>query len=465
VDSANINLTNMKLFGNNIYIYCIYPDILNGISKTELVKFNLTVKDLEYISYEHIAVTTNTPLKVNNKFYYYGKNRLLDKPNHLVKLDSLLSIEDSIPISLKGDYNFPTRPYYSSKRMYLPSYIEDGEQEYFSITKVTPDLRVLWTKYFNEEYAYSVPAEILASPDSNLYVSSNVYVKDNFRYFNQLLKLDTSGNVIWEFFNTEEVQHGAVSPWFTTLSDSNIVVSYRVDRFTNDTFRTKGLHFIPYRLIWLDSNGDLIKKKYYVSNRLKRFFITNVEAGREDYFFVMGQWDDGEALETKNLLIKLNNQGDSLWHRTYYHPDYSLDSVSLHIVDIHEFQDGRIAVLSMITTPYDYDKIWLYMVDSNGNCLTDNCICEGEVVGVNSYEVSYERLKVYPNPTSGMLKWDDRIQLKQLTVFDLLGRKVLHSDDEWLNSIRVDHLSSGKYILLGVDREGRHYRTKFVKQF
>lgn len=462
VDSANINVLNFKLIDSSFHISSIF------YSTGRVVSSSVNVYDIHkfkssYFLIDSFNFVSPSPLVIQSRRFLFGKDRRVVNSQEIRLVNENYETINSVEFNTKGNFNFPTQPGSINGDMYLPSYIENGDQEYFSITKVTSDLKILWTKYFNEEYAYSVPAEILSAPDSNLYVSSNVYVKEKRRYYNQLLKLDTAGNVIWEFFNTEELEHGAVSPWFTTLSDSNLVVSYRVDRFTNDTFRTRGLHFIPYRLIWLDPNGELIKKKYYVSNRLKRFFISNVERGRHDYFFIMGQWDDGEALESKNLLIKLNNQGDSLWHRTYYHPDYSLDSVALHIEDIHEFEDGRIAVLSMISTPYDYNKIWLFMVDSNGNCLTDNCISEGEVVGVSSYDVSYEKLKLYPNPSSGLLSWDDRIQLRQLTVYDLMGRKVLQYDGEWLNSIRVDHLSSGKYILLGSDREGRHYRTKFIK--
>ncbi|NBC03632.1 MAG: T9SS type A sorting domain-containing protein [Bacteroidetes bacterium] len=356
------------------------------------------------------------------------------------------------------------RPVTLNDNLYLPTYIEDGEQEYFSITKVSSELEILWTKYFNEDFAYSVPAELLASPDSNLYVSSNVYVEEERRYYNQLLKLDSSGKILWEYFNAEELEHGAVSPWFTTLSDSNIVVSYRVDRFTNDTFRTRGLHFTPYRLIWLDQEGNLIKKKYYVSERLKRFFINKVETGLGDYLFLMGRWEDGEASENKNLLLKLNNEGDSLWHRTYYHPDYSLDSVSFSVVDMHEFPDGRIAVLSMISTPYDWNRIWIYMVDSEGNCLTDNCISEGDVVSMSNYEITYDQLTLYPNPARDRLYWRQDISLQDVRVYDIFGRPVIEEGGEWVYSLNLSTLASGTYFLEGRDRSGQIYRGKFVKQ-
>jgi len=207
-----------------------------------------------------------------------------------------------------------------------------------------------------------------------------------------------------------------------------------------------------------------MKRKYYVSNRLKRFFVNKVKTGLGDYFFLMGMWDDGEALENKNLLIKLDNQGDSLWHRTYYHPDYSLDSVSFSVVDMHEFEDGRIAVLSMISTPYDWNKIWIYMVDSDGNCLTENCISEGDVVSMNSYEITYDQLTLYPNPARDRLYWRQDIALQDVRVYDIFGRPVIEVGGEAVFSLNLGTLPAGTYFLQGTDRAGKNYRAKFILQ-
>jgi len=463
VDSANINVLTFKLIDSSFHVSSIFfssGDLVSS-SISILNTYNLNQTFFEVDSF---SLPRPSPLISNRDYFLFGKNRELLKSQKIKLVSKTYKTLKSAEFDTKGDFNFSMRPCTLNDNLYLPTYIEDGEQEYFSLTKVTSDLEVLWTKYYNEDFAYSVPAEILSSPDSNLYVSSNVYVEEERRYYNQLLKLDTAGNVIWEYFNAEELEHGAVSPWFTTLSDSSIVVSYRVDRFTNDTFRTRGLHTSPYRLIWLDHEGNLIKKKYYVSNRLKRFFVNKVETGLGDYFFLMGMWDDGEALENKNLLLKLNNQGDSLWHRTYYHPAYSLDSVSFSVVDMHEFEDGRIAVLSMIRTPYDWNKIWIYMVDSEGNCLTDNCISEGDVVSMSNYEITYEKLKLYPNPACDRIYWRQDISLQDVRVYDIFGRPVIEEGGAAVFSLNLNKLPAGTYFLEGRDREGQIYRGKFVKQ-
>src|SRR6056297_2750541 len=463
VDSANNNVANFKLIDSSFHISSIFPGEFANM-KSSIVKYRIFNIEKEVVIIDSFGIARNTPLQLQEVKYLFGKNRNNSKGIKIRKVDNDYNILNTVNIRTKGDFNFPTMPTTLNGSMYLPTYIEDGEQEYFSITKVTSELEILWTKYYNEDFAYSVPFELSASPDSNLYVSSNAYVQEERRYYNQLLKLDTAGNILWEYFNTEELEHGAVSPWFTTLSDSNIVVSYRVDRFTNDTFRTRGLHFTPYRLIWLDHDGNLMKRKYYVSNRLKRFFVNKVETGLGDYFFLMGMWDDGEALENKNLLIKLDNQGDSLWHRTYYHPDYSLDSVSFSVVDMHEFEDGRIAVLSMISTPYDWNKIWIYMVDSDGNCLTENCISEGDVVSMSNYEITYEQLTLYPNPARDRLYWRQDIALQDVRVYDIYGRPVIEVGGEPVLSLNLGTLPAGTYILQGQDRAGKNYRAKFILQ-
>jgi len=464
VDSANINVLKFKLIDSFFHVSSIFISTSN-ISSSSIVTSNIHNLKNTFFEVDSFSLTRPSPLISGKKYFLFGKNRELLKSQEIKLVSKNYEILNSVEFDTKGDFNFSMRPVTLNDNLYLPTYIEDGEQEYFSLTKVTSDLEVLWTKYYNEDFAYSVPAELSASPDSNLYVSSNVYVEEERRYYNQLLKLDTSGNVIWEYFNTEELEHGAVSPWFTTLSNSNIVVSYRVSRRGNDTFFNNYLHWYPYRLQWLNGQGNVLKKKYFTSERLTWFYISKVEKGRGDYFYMMGNWENGgEGTGVKNLLLKLNNQGDSLWHRTYYHPDYSLDSVSFSVVDIHEFEDGRIAVLSMISTPYDWNKIWIYMVDSEGNCLTENCISEGDVVSMNTYEIKYEKLTLYPNPTRDRLYWRQDIALQDVRVYDIFGRPVIEVGGEPVFSLNLGTLPAGTYILQGQDRAGKNYRAKFILQ-
>ena len=464
MDSANINVLTFKLIDSSFHISSIFFSTSNS-EGSAINKFNIFNKNKIVFEVDSFSLTRPSPLIVNDKSILFGKNREFIKNQEVRIVGKNYETLKSVEFETKGDYNFSMRPCTINENLFLPTYIEDGEQEYFSITKVTSELGIQWTNYYNEDFAYSVPAELLASPDSNLYVSSNVYVEEDRRFYNQLLKLDTSGNILWEYFNAEELEHGAVSPWFTTLSDSNIVVSYQVNRRGNDTFFNNFLNWYPYRLVWLDHGGNVLKKKYYTSERLTWFHISKVEKGRGDYFYMMGNWENGgEGTGVKNLLLKLNNEGDSLWHRTYYHPDYSLDSVGFLIRDIHEFPDGRIAVLSMITTPYDWNKIWIFMVDSEGNCLTDNCISEGDVVSVSNYEISYEKLTLYPNPARDRIYWNRDLSLQDIQVYDIFGRPVIEDRGEAVHSINLSTLPAGTYFLEGRDRGGQIYRGKFVKQ-
>ncbi|NBB89411.1 MAG: T9SS type A sorting domain-containing protein, partial [Bacteroidetes bacterium] len=122
------------------------------------------------------------------------------------------------------------------------------------------------------------------------------------------------------------------------------------------------------------------------------------------------------------------------------------------------------AVLSMIRTPYDWNKIWIFMVDSEGNCLTDNCISEGDVVSMNTYEISYGKLSLYPNPTRERIYWNERHALQEIRVFDLFGRQVLDRTSDTIHSVDVGGLPDGTYILEGTDREGKVHRGRFILQ-
>jgi hypothetical protein len=118
----------------------------------------------------------------------------------------------------------------------------------------------------------------------------------------------------------------------------------------------------------------------------------------------------------------------------------------------------------MISTPYDWNKIWIFIVDSEGNCLTDNCISEGDVVSMNSYEVTYEQLTLYPNPARDQIYWNRGLTLRDVSVYDILGRQVLDQKGAALQSLDLSILSKGTYFLEGIDKEEQIYRGKFVKQ-
>ncbi|MEG2336477.1 MAG: S8 family serine peptidase, partial [Bacteroidales bacterium] len=76
-----------------------------------------------------------------------------------------------------------------------------------------------------------------------------------------------------------------------------------------------------------------------------------------------------------------------------------------------------------------------------------------------------QNLAVYPNPNSGRISIDLRNNEipKQLKIYDLSGRKVLQLNKQEINSISIESLKSGIY-LLRVETENNVYTNKIIKK-
>lgn len=65
------------------------------------------------------------------------------------------------------------------------------------------------------------------------------------------------------------------------------------------------------------------------------------------------------------------------------------------------------------------------------------------VTGIHPNNIE-EEMRVYPNPTAGLLEIEWNWQVKKVFLYDLMGRKMLTTDQ---NGIDIQDLGSGIYIL------------------
>ena len=82
-------------------------------------------------------------------------------------------------------------------------------------------------------------------------------------------------------------------------------------------------------------------------------------------------------------------------------------------------------------------------------------------LGVNSFELSKNEIKIYPNPTSSILNIKMKNNLKQATVYSVLGAKVLNTTSKSLNTA---NLKSGLYLITIEDENGSVATKRFIKQ-
>lgn len=91
-------------------------------------------------------------------------------------------------------------------------------------------------------------------------------------------------------------------------------------------------------------------------------------------------------------------------------------------------------------------------------------IIEGSTLGTANFASS--SFSIYPNPTDDLLNIrqpDNSAAVKTASIFDLTGRKIL-STAIFDQSISVKALSSGTYILMVKDSQGKQFTQKFIKK-
>ena len=164
----------------------------------------------------------------------------------------------------------------------------------------------------------------------------------------RVIKIDTSGQEIWKSDTLQGVNDNDDPVWMTELSDSNIFLTYKINKFFDPEFFD--LHPYPPTFIWLDKNGKKIKEHVIRMDRKHDIYISEIEAGKGDYFFVYGQVSS-RVDQTNNLhgfITKYANNGDTIWTHTYRHPSYNQEDYFHYVNDLIEEDNGDLTVLGSI---------------------------------------------------------------------------------------------------------------------
>lgn len=74
------------------------------------------------------------------------------------------------------------------------------------------------------------------------------------------------------------------------------------------------------------------------------------------------------------------------------------------------------------------------------------CYEYGSTVGINDYQI--DLIIIYPNPTNNLVRFDDIINLKQIILIDVTGKRVENYTIDYLNNtIDLFSLNEGIYFL------------------
>lgn len=93
---------------------------------------------------------------------------------------------------------------------------------------------------------------------------------------------------------------------------------------------------------------------------------------------------------------------------------------------------------------------------------TDGTLWESTPLGIEGNQNGNKLFKIYPNPTSNFIYIDKQSEIKELSIYNLIGQKCENKMEN--NKIDVSNLAKGTYFLKLSDHTGKFYTTKFIKE-
>ena len=426
-------------YGTDLYFYnnkCIIPVIYYSSEGdvSTLIETDGTLHN--YHHYNYFVFSNKSLSLINNQMYLFAKDRSIKKGLKYKKLNNDFSEKWTKSYDTEGSYDFPTSSINIDNYLYCSFFMKFGDVHMeIGIKKIDTLGNEIWSKNYDANMYLSYPWEIQPTLDNNILLTSGIVYYNKVGIYSKLIKIDTSGNILWETEGTEAFKDGGVSPWIAELSDSSIVQSYRKDMHYTQEYVDNNWNLYPYRLKWYDKNGNPTHEILLPYPKKNSLYFSQIEVGKGDYFFAYGQYRVDEPDDQINdykygLITKYSNKGDTLWTHRYQHPDFDTSNVVFRVIDIEELDNGDIVAMGDITPPGERSNIWLFKVNKYGCFSSDSC--NEIVVGTEDFIDIGENahsIKIYPNPASDFIivELGSKFQTSTISwgVYDMEGRKVL----------------------------------------
>jgi hypothetical protein len=169
----------------------------------------------------------------------------------------------------------------------------------------------------------------------------------------------------------------------------------------------------------VDFNGNLLWLKEFGSYSHNHSFLSVYEL-TDSSLICAGVRDD--SIYNFGLLVKTNPSGDSIFSATYENDPNGINNQNT-LFDVIPTDNGDLIAAGEVVgipphVPFRQDA-WVIRVDSNG-CILANCL-----VGNESLKPKAKSLKIYPNPTSGLINIESEENLNRIEIYNLQGQKVM----------------------------------------
>ncbi len=369
----------------------------------------------------------------------------------------------------------------------------NNDYEDYWILKLDEYGDTIWTKCYggsDHDYAHSIQQ----TTDSGYIVAGHSNSIDgdvngnhgDYDYW--ILKLDKFGSKIWAKCYGGSQSDYAYSIQQTT--DSGYIVGGYSESNDGDVNGNKGGY--DYWILKLDKNGDTLWTKSYGGSNAE--YTRSIKQTTDGGYIIAGSslsndWDvSGNHGNADYWILKLDVDGDTVWTNCYGGSDYD------YVDPIQQTTNGGYIVAG---NSYSIDgdvngnkggqDIWVIELDQNGDTVwTKNYGGSGEelvrsiqqttdggyiisgssnsvdgdvngghfgpdywILKINnianlSFNPQYlEIIRIYPNPTTGIINIDSEKNLK-IEVLNLLGEIIIESYDKEIN---ISNQSAGVYFI------------------
>jgi hypothetical protein len=393
-----------------------------------------------------------------------------------------------------SDQNYLAFGYVANDMLYFTKFNSQGD--------------TLWTKFYsNSPLIYSAKTinnQLFITTSRGL-ISLNAdgelnwakFYSGTLNGFNILPISDTTALLVGGWVAKIDTRNGDLYWLRRFKSTSSTLWYYDICPSNEEKFIIRGNGEKPY-LFKIDADGNVLWSKVF--NYPEKVNLGSIISTSDNNYILTGNYGNANNL-TKSLIIKFNDQGDTLYTATYggekmnygfpivEKPNGSLvylqtsnSFTSNHSFYINEFSaDGLMQCNQLDIYPLSIEDVDLtyeeryFISDVNlvldhmemeifDVALKDSIICSN-VISVPEIAPSENTVKIYPNPSSGNFKIEMEVNaFYEVEVFNFLGKKVfstaasssvlnvnLHNQPRGIYFVKVQ--SSGRSSFYKVQRQ------------
>jgi len=349
-------------------------------------------------------------------------------------------------------------------------YIIGGEQYYSSSRAISKMLIIRTDKYGNKEWesTFSYSGNVINRGYSVIQTTDSGFAIGGFKYTPGhpetgdpiVIKTDSIGNQQWlKNIGGPYLDNKAM---LCLGKDGSIIAAttYADSMFGNDNAYRR-IHIVK-----IDNLGNIVWDKKYGKSTIYNY-LNNIRSISNGDLIITGSVIT-DFPHNSGWIMKVTNNGDSLWYRLYdnLYGDKSENNLYdvIPTIDNGFLSCGYVFPMQPDTGTQD---AWVIKLDSIG-CDTPGCDTTVSIPEI-AYKNTEDELYIYPNPASNVLNMQYPIMNYEcrsiLEIFDIFGRKVkeikIPKGQQQLN-VNVSKWRNGLYIAVLKDDKKFIAKRKFV---